>query len=541
MASQVYEFGTAEQSSSVKKVGEKSGPEKKENSTTFHVNGDAKFSAENLAAAAHEATEVSFEIYETDSHVADAAHPFLILDDAEGRLRHHVSGIFLNPRQDGVFEYVLNRQKGTARIQAADARFVSLIKWLADGRTAVRLSGSVTESGFAVYKMHAVDSAGVNRLSAEDSFLQLVTQRLLESAAPEADLSEDDEIPDREGTAEAENILLTDTQSIRNFLTCAGSTLPKNVRSWAGRNLNLTRSNAISPEERRHAQRALSMMLSIRWKSTYFESIDPAAARRILDEELFGMEKVKQRIIETIIQINRTHTLPAYGLLLAGPAGVGKSQAAYAVARILKLPWMSLDMSTIHDPEQLTGSPRVYSNAKPGRIMEAFSQAGTSNLVFIINELDKADAGNAGGNPADALLTLLDNLGYTDNYIECTIPTGGVYPIATANDKEKISKPLMTRFALIDIPDYTHDEKKIIFQRFSLPKVLKRMQISPEECVVTDRGADAVIERFADEPGCRDLEQAAEHIAANALYRIETEKMSSVRYDYGATKRLLEG
>ena len=93
-------------------------------------------------------------------------------------------------------------------------------------------------------------------------------------------------------------------------------------------------------------------MMNVQWKNNYFESIDPDEARRILDEELYGMEKVKQRIIETIIQINRTHTLPAYGLLLVGPAGTGKSQIAYAVARILKLPWTTLDMSSINDPEQ---------------------------------------------------------------------------------------------------------------------------------------------------------------------------------------------
>ena len=192
------------------------------------------------------------------------------------------------------------------------------------------------------------------------------------------------------------------------------------------------------------------------------------------------MERVKQRIIETIIQINRTHTLPAYGLLLVGPAGTGKSQIAYAVARILKLPWTTLDMSSINDPEQLTGSSRIYANAKPGIIMEAFSMAGESNLVFIINELDKAASGKGNGNPADVLLTLLDNLGFTDNYMECMIPTVGVYPIATANDKDQISAPLMSRFAVIDIPDYTQEEKKIIFSRFALPKVLKRMSLKRE-------------------------------------------------------------
>ena len=104
---------------------------------------------------------------------------------------------------------------------------------------------------------------------------------------------------------------LTSIQSITDFMTCAGNTMPENIRLWARRNLAVARSHEVSPEERRHAQRALSLMMNVQWKSEYFESIDPVEARRILDEELYGMERVKQRIIETIIQINRTHTLPA--------------------------------------------------------------------------------------------------------------------------------------------------------------------------------------------------------------------------------------
>ena len=251
------------------------------------------------------------------------------------------------------------------------------------------------------------------------------------------------------------------------------------------------------------------------------------------------MEKVKQRIIETIIQINRTHTLPAYGLLLVGPAGTGKSQIAYAVAKILKLPWTTLDMSSINDPEQLTGSSRIYSNAKPGIIMEAFSMAGESNLVFIINELDKAASGKGNGNPADVLLTLLDNLGFTDNYMECMIPTVGVYPIATANDKDQISAPLMSRFAVIDIPDYTPEEKKVIFSKFALPKVLKRMSLKAEECIMTDEALNEVIELYSNTSGIRDLEQAAEHIAANALYQIEVNHVESVEFDAEMVRELL--
>ena len=222
-----------------------------------------------------------------------------------------------------------------------------------------------------------------------------------------------------------------------------------------------------------------------------------------------------------------------------GPAGTGKSQIAYAVARILRLPWTTLDMSSINDPEQLTGSSRVYANAKPGIIMEAFSVSGESNLVFIINELDKAASGKGNGNPADVLLTLLDNLGFTDNYMECMIPTTGVYPIATANNKEQISAPLMSRFAVIDIPDYTPDEKKIIFSKFALPKILKRMSLKENECKMTDEALDAVIELFSNTSGIRDLEQAAEHIAANALYQIEVNRVSEVVFTAEMVRSLL--
>lgn len=165
--------------------------------------------------------------------------------------------------------------------------------------------------------------------------------------------------------------------------------------------------------------------------------------------------------------------------------------------------------------------------------------AGESNLVFIINELDKASSGKGNGNPADVLLTLLDNLGFTDNYIECTIPTVGVYPIATANDKAQISAPLMSRFAVIDIPDYTPDEKKIIFSKFALPKVLKRMGLRENECVVTPGALDAVIEKYENTTGIRDLEQAAEHMAANALYQIEVNHVSSVIFDAEMVRSLL--
>ena len=460
--------------------------------------------------------------------------PILILDNQNRKWNHHSCGVFTNPAKHTAFEFEEEDGIISANILQIDSRFVSLIKWLGENHINVRLSGKNLPDGYAVYKIREIAYGSATKLSAEDGFLQFMMERLFSSSAPldETLKEEDSELGD--------DMKLTSIQSITDFITCAGRTLPDNIRLWARRNLAVAKSHEVSPEERRHAQRALSIMMNIQWKTDYFESIDPDEARRILDEELYGMERVKQRIIETIIQINRTHTLPAYGLLLVGPAGTGKSQIAYAVARILKLPWTTLDMSSINDPEQLTGSSRIYSNAKPGIIMEAFSVSGQSNLVFIINELDKAAAGKGNGNPADVLLTLLDNLGFTDNYMECMVPTVGVYPIATANDKSQISAPILSRFAVIEIPDYTKEEKKVIFSRFALKKVLKRMALREEECVITDEALDTIVDIFEGTSGIRDLEQAAEHIAANALYQIEVNHVKSVTFNSQMVCELLK-
>ena len=476
--------------------------------------------------------ECTYKTFTSNNQTATPDAPILVLDNLSVAFTNDCVGTFTNPYRKTAFTMQTPDGDVFSNILLIDSRFESLIRWLGENKIKVKLTGENTARGYAVYKIREIAYNNSQKLSSEDGFLQFMIERLLESSALSENIS-DDEL-DESG----DSMKVTSLTSISDFLNCAGITLPENIRLWARRNLAVARSNEVTPEEKRHAQRALSIMLNIKWKSNYFEAIDPVEARRILDEELYGMEKVKQRIMETIIQINRTHTLPAYGLLLVGPAGTGKSQIAYAVARILKLPWTTLDMSSINDPEQLTGSSRIYGNAKPGIIMDAFSMAGESNLVFIINELDKATSSNGNANPADVLLTLLDNLGFTDNYMECLIPTSGVYPIATANDKDKISAPLLSRFAVIDIPDYTREEKKTIFLKYSLPKVLKRIGLHEDECLVLDDGLEAVLDYCKDTTGIRDLEQAAEHLAAHALYLIEVEHATSISYNADMVKSL---
>lgn len=483
--------------------------------------------------AENSTVKCTYTTFHSDISTPSVETPILLIENKTVKWDQVSYGMFTNPIKSTTFEFRQGSQTVLADILQIDSRFVSLLRWLGENHIHVQLTGEHREDGYAVYKIRETSFGDNTKLSAEDGFLQFMIDRLLKSSMPEEAI--DDEDLDETG----DDMKLTSLQSISDFMTCAGKTLPDNIRLWARRNLAVARSHEVTQEERRHAQRALSIMMNIQWKNNYFESIDPQEARRILDEELYGMEKVKQRIIETIIQINRTHTLPAYGLLLVGPAGTGKSQVAYAVAKILKLPWTTLDMSSINDPEQLTGSSRIYSNAKPGIIMEAFSMARESNLVFIINELDKASSGKGNGNPADVLLTLLDNLGFTDNYMECMIPTVGVYPIATANDKSQISAPLMSRFAVIDIPDYTLEEKKIIFSDFALPKVLKRMSLCADECIITPEALDVIVRKYESSTGIRDLEQTAEHLAAHTLYQIEANHVKQVVFDQQMVEELL--
>ena len=256
--------------------------------------------------------ECTYEVFYSNESETSAAHPILILRNRAGRLKHHSNGVFTNPIRRTAFEFKDGEENFSEDILRIDARFVSLLKWLGENHINVRLSGAVREDGYAVYKIREIAFGGGVKLSAEDGFLQFMIERLLSSDAPS------EEIPDEDEEETGDSMKLTSIQSITDFITCAGRTLPDNIRLWARRNLAVARSHEVSAEERRHAQRALSIMMNIQWKGHYFEAIDPQEARRILDEELYGMEQVKQRIIETIIQINRTHTLPAYGLLLIG-------------------------------------------------------------------------------------------------------------------------------------------------------------------------------------------------------------------------------
>ena len=191
------------------------------------------------------------------------------MDNSSRQWKHHSCGIFTNPIKRTSFEFKEDDGVFSADIISIDSRFVSLLRWLGENHINVRLSGENKENGYAVYKIRETAFGGGTKLSAEDGFLQFMIERLLASSAP-AEIVEDE---DEEETGD--EMKLTSIQSITDFMTCAGRTLPDNIRLWARRNLAVARSHEVSPEERRHAQRALSIMMNVQWKSNYFEAIDP--------------------------------------------------------------------------------------------------------------------------------------------------------------------------------------------------------------------------------------------------------------------------
>ena len=229
-------------------------------------------------------TYTTFRSNETE---ASPEKPILILDNIRRQWKHHSCGYFSNPMKQTAFEFKEDDGVFSADILKIDSRFVSLIKWLGENHINIRLSGRNAEEGYAVYKIREIAFGGGTKLSAEDGFLQFMIERLFASSAPAEETEGDDE--DEAG----DDMKLTSIQSITDFMTCAGRTMPDNIRLWARRNLAVARSHEVSQEERRHAQRALSIMMNIQWKHNYFEAIDPDEARRILDEELYGMERVK--------------------------------------------------------------------------------------------------------------------------------------------------------------------------------------------------------------------------------------------------------
>ena len=255
----------------------------------------------DFSNASEEKTDLkcTYTTFQSNETAATPEMPIMLLDNREHSWKHHSNGIFSNPAKRTVFDFEEEGGTISADILAIDSRFLGLLKWLGENHINVRLSGANRPDGYAVYKIREIAFGGGTKLSAEDGFLQFMIERLFASSAPvrEQDEDEQEEIGDQ--------MKLTSLQSITDFMTCAGRTLPDNIGLWARRNLAVARSHEVTPEERRHAQRALSIMMNIQWKSNYFESIGKCHIGFATDEKflfrfLFQSPFLKATSIEEI-------------------------------------------------------------------------------------------------------------------------------------------------------------------------------------------------------------------------------------------------
>src|SRR5208282_5302077 len=232
----------------------------------------------------------------------------------------------------------------------------------------------------------------------------------------------------------------------------------------------------------------LDWLIALPWSVTSAEPIDIARARAILDEDHFGLEKIKRRILEflAVRKLNPTGRSPI--LCFVGPPGVGKTSLGQSIARALGLKFVRASLGGVHDEAEIRGHRRTYIGALPGNVIQSLRKAGTRNPVFMLDEIDKLNASHQ-GDPSSALLEVLDpeqNSTFRDNYIGLPFDLSHVLFVATANVLETIPGPLRDRMEIIQLTGYTQEEKLQIAKRYLVNRQLKANGLTAEQVTVSD-------------------------------------------------------
>ena len=280
----------------------------------------------------------------------------------------------------------------------------------------------------------------------------------------------------------------------------------------------------------------LDFVTSLSWKAPEFTPIDLKQAEEILDEDHYGLKKVKDRIIQqlAVMALNRKQ----YGsiLLFVGAPGTGKTSIGQSIARALGRKYVRISLGGIRDEAEIRGHRRTYVGAMPGRIMEAMKRSGVSNPVMVLDEVDKL-AKDYGGDPASALLEVLDpeqNSTFTDHYMNVPYDLSNVLFVCTANTTDTIPEPLLNRMEAISFPGYTAVEKYHIAKKHLIPKALETMGIQKRMLKITDGALRQIIEEYTMESGVRDLKKCIETICRSAA--VELVKKESERSVISVTK-----
>ncbi len=270
----------------------------------------------------------------------------------------------------------------------------------------------------------------------------------------------------------------------------------------------------------------LDTVLELPWNTHTKECVNVESARKILDKDHFGMEKVKERILETIAVRQLAPEMPPQILCLVGPPGVGKTSIAYSIARCLNRKMARIALGGVHDEADIRGHRKTYVGAMPGRILSAVIQAGSCNPVLLLDEVDKLGRDHR-GDPSAALLEVLDgeqNKTYRDHYLEIPFDLSNVMFITTANTVDTIPRPLLDRMEIIELGSYTDEEKVMIAKDHLLPKQRKKHGLKGNQLRISDDGLREIIRCYTRESGVRKLEQCLAEICRKTDIRLISDK-----------------
>jgi len=266
----------------------------------------------------------------------------------------------------------------------------------------------------------------------------------------------------------------------------------------------------------------LDTVLELPWNKKTKERVDVAAARKILEHDHFGLEKVKERILETIAVRQMAPEMPPQIICLVGPPGVGKTSISYSIARSLNRKMARISLGGIHDEADIRGHRKTYVGAMPGRIMAAITQASSANPLLLLDEIDKMGS-DYRGDPSAALLEVLDaeqNHTYRDHYVEIPFDLSDVMFITTANTLDTVPRPLLDRMEVIELGSYTDEEKRMIAKNHLIPKQMKKHGLKKQQLNITDDAIREIISCYTRESGVRSLERAIGEICRKADMQI---------------------
>jgi ATP-dependent Lon protease len=327
------------------------------------------------------------------------------------------------------------------------------------------------------------------------------------------------------------------------------SAMPDEVKEKALKEVDrLGRIPSASPEQG-VIRTYVDWLVSLPWGIETADDLDLAEAEKVLNEDHYGLEKPKERIVEYMAVRKLAEKIRSPILLFVGPPGVGKTSLGRSIARAMGRKFVRMSLGGIHDEAEIRGHRRTYIGALPGRVIQSIKTAGSANPVFMLDEIDKVGM-DFRGDPSSALLEVLDpeqNFSFQDNYLEVPFDLSKVLFIATANMQDTIPHALRDRMEVIQLPGYTQLEKLRIAQRFLMPKQLENHGLSMERLEITEPAMVRLIQAFTKEAGVRNLEReianvsrkVARKVADDATIKIVVEPdqledyLGPARFDYG--------